>query len=897
MLDVHGGRIEDYMEDTGLAETEIVDFSANINPLGPPRSVQAAIADALPSVRHYPDIHQRQVRRVLSERFQVGEECILCGNGASEVIDLFFRALRPARVHLVEPAFAEYARFARRSGADIHVLTAASELLAGRLEPVLKRLDAAVRPGDAVVLNNPHNPSGRFFFRSVWEPFVLDWAERGVWVLCDESFLDFRKDGDAHSAIHLSAQTRRLVTVRSATKVYAMPGLRFGFGVAHPDTVRRLEAGRDPWSVNRLAQAAAAAAYQDDSFLQETWRWLAEEQDFLAARWGREADWRWYAGDANFFLVRWNDASVEGLLVYLQRQGLFLRSCANFPGLGPNFLRIAVRSRPENERLWQAVTSYLHSSASRPAAVSLPHIPEPVPRRAKSLMLVGTASGVGKSVLTAALCRILHEDGVDVAPFKAQNMSLNSAVTPSGREIGRAQAVQAEACGIPPNEHMNPVLLKPTGPHQSQVVLQGRVYDSVTAREYFAGDKRELWNAVQESYAYLAERHQVVVIEGAGSPVEVNLKARDIANFKVAAMADADVLLVADIDRGGVFASIVGTLALLDADERARVKGILINRFRGDASLFREGVRWLEQRTGLPVVGVVPFIPRIGIDEEDSVALDSVRYQGGGPATDQHRIPDAHQLRIAIVRLPHIANFTDFDPLFLEPQVEAHFCTRPEELRGAAAVVLPGTKSTLLDLAWLHESGWAQALQSFAEAGGWVLGICGGFQMLGVHVLDPYGIEAGADEEPGLDLLPVSTEILPRKRTALVRAELMGPFAPLRVDGYEIHMGKTNWQSESVLPFARLEADTDGRARVDGCIAEDGRVIGTYLHGILHNDDFRHAWLRRLCQARGVPFYSVPLRAQAVREQALARLAEVVRNHVQLPRIYEWLGISSGFVS
>ncbi|WP_273365977.1 cobyric acid synthase [Alicyclobacillus herbarius] len=569
------------------------------------------------------------------------------------------------------------------------------------------------------------------------------------------------------------------------------------------------------------------------------------------------------------------------LLDYLEQTGLHPEDIIEFS---------AIRRRDDNERLWQAAMGFLEHGLREPKTVSSA---QPARGRAKSLMLVGTASNVGKSVLATALCRILRQDGWDVAPFKAQNMSLNSAVTPSGREIGRAQAVQAEACGIPANEHMNPVLLKPTGSQASQIVLQGQVYGSVSARAYFTDEKTALWQAVEESYAYLAERHQVIVIEGAGSPVEVNLKSRDIANFRTAAMADADVLLVADIDRGGVFAAIVGTLQLLDPSERARVKGILINRFRGNPGLFEEGVRWLEQHTGIPVVGVIPYIEDLGIDEEDSVSLTSPRYrsQTGDDSTDGVR-----RVRVAIIQLPHIANFTDFDPLFLEPQVEVCYCRHASELADAAAVVLPGTKSTLLDLAWLREQGFFSALRRHVEAGGWLLGICGGFQMLGTQVADPHRIEGGTVCEPGLGVLPMTTQIGQSKRTVQVSGELLGRFAGIRVRGYEIHMGQSQVDDEAnqtrdgaVRPFAQTWVRDDAHRKEEGCITLDGRVIGTYLHGILHNDEFRRAWLREICAAQGIPYTPASVTVDEAREAALNRLAAVVRRHIRMDLIYQCL--------
>ncbi|QSO47495.1 cobyric acid synthase [Alicyclobacillus mengziensis] len=509
----------------------------------------------------------------------------------------------------------------------------------------------------------------------------------------------------------------------------------------------------------------------------------------------------------------------------------------------------------------------------------------------RSLMVVGTSSNVGKSILAAALCRILTQDGHRVAPFKAQNMSLNSAVTPSGREIGRAQAVQAEACGILSNEHMNPVLLKPTGNMQSQIVLQGRSMGTRSAKDYFYDEKELLWKAVVESYQFLAQRHDIIVIEGAGSPVEMNLKQRDMANMRTAQMADAGVLLIADIDRGGVFASIVGTLQLLDPDEKRLVKGILINKFRGDARLFDEGRRWLEDYTGVPVLGLIPYIPNLAIDEEDSVGMSGDRYHQAKAIRNG--------IRVGIVQLPYISNFTDFDPLFLEPGVDASFCTQPEDLNHVDAIVIPGTKSTLMDLSWLHDNGWAASIQRSVQGGAHVLGICGGYQMLGIEVHDPEHLESEIDTSSGLGFFDAVTTMYADKTTVLVEGEFAGEFTGIPVKGYEIHMGVTKF-SGTRNPLAmtyRVYSDGVHTSPSDspipeGQISTDGRITGTYLHGLLHNDIFRNAWLNRIRRNKGLPLQEKVTNVRAVRSEEFDRLAQVVRTHLDMSKLYDVLGLT-----
>ncbi|MCY0893218.1 MAG: cobyric acid synthase [Acidibacillus sp.] len=506
---------------------------------------------------------------------------------------------------------------------------------------------------------------------------------------------------------------------------------------------------------------------------------------------------------------------------------------------------------------------------------------------AKGIMFLGTASNVGKSTLSTALCRILAQDGYRVAPFKAQNMSLNSAVTPSGREIGRAQAVQAEAAGILSNEHMNPVLLKPTGSSRSQVVVQGRVKETMSARSYFQSNKSELWQAVVESYTFLKERYDVIVMEGAGSPVEMNLKSRDIVNMRAAMMADADVFLVADIDRGGIFASVVGTLLLLTEEERARVKGIIVNKFRGDPKLFEDGVRLLEEYAKVPVLGVIPHIADLGIEEEDSLGLEEDRYHHVKAHTREDQVPDEQRVHIGIIHLPHIANFTDFDPLFLEAEVSVTFCTKVEDLIGVDAIILPGTKNTMEDLRFLHESGLAKAITQHATNGVSVLGICGGLQMLGERVMDPHHHESEDSVIPGLHLFHYETTITDEKRTELVRGELQGVFAGIFVHGYEIHMGKTVGDKDQA--FALAKSDRDITMIEDGAQSLDGRYIGTYLHGILHNDHFRVIWLNRLRAVHGWKPLEHTVLTSEVRAHAYDRLASIVREHLDMNVVYQLL--------
>ena len=478
------------------------------------------------------------------------------------------------------------------------------------------------------------------------------------------------------------------------------------------------------------------------------------------------------------------------------------------------------------------------------------------------IMVQGSMSGVGKSVIAAGLCRILRRRGFRVAPFKAQNMSLNAAVTLHGEEIARSTAVQAAAAGIEPTVDMNPVLLKPEAEMRSQVILRGRVAGTITARDYF-GRKRDFWPIVAESLDRLRATYDVIVAEGAGSPAEMNLRDRDIVNMRVARYAGAAALLVGDIDRGGVFAQLIGTLDLLPPEERALVRGLIVNRFWGDPALFQDGVEFIEHRTGLPVFGVVPAVRDIGLAEEDSAVLDSPRNRSRDGSPDQSRADSSDQtLRIAVVRLPCMANFDDFGPLERLAGVELTYVDRPEELTGADLVILPGTKSTIADLAAVRARGLADALVAAHGREVPIMGICGGFQMLGQAIHDPDQVESSAGSIPGLALLPHQTIFEREKQTRQVRGRLeggIGPFAAARgteIAGYESHAGRTQAGESLVLtaPIRLIDRAGTSIDELDGALSDDGIVFGTYLHGLFDNQVIRDALVSWLRERRGLTF-------------------------------------------
>lgn len=509
-------------------------------------------------------------------------------------------------------------------------------------------------------------------------------------------------------------------------------------------------------------------------------------------------------------------------------------------------------------------------------------------RRAKAFMVLGTGSNVGKSVITAGLCRILADAGWRVAPFKAQNMSNNSFVTPEGEEMGRAQAVQARAARVEPHSDMNPVLLKPSADDLSQVVVQGKVFGHLRARQYFAR-RKDILTAVRESYERLASSYEVIVIEGAGSCAELNLKKDDFVNFWMARLADARCVLVGDIDRGGIFASLLGTLALLTKEERSRIDGLIVNKFRGDPSLFEEGVRLLEERSGKRVWGVVPYDPELWLESEDAVCLESAEKILAAEVREQG------VLDIAVILLPHISNFTDFEVLRQEVGLRLRFLKRPEELGYPDLLILPGTKATIADLGDLRRKGWEPQIREYYRRGGKILGICGGYQMLGEWIVDPSGVESAAGRAQGLGFFKMTTEFFPEKilRQMSLKAEAYFAGQPVcgQVEGYEIHMGRTLFEAS----YAGFPGD--------GALHPSGRVAGTYLHGLFGSKDFRVSFLTSLRQSspfsgsRGSIRRRASLQAASqdlalLQEENFSRLAHHLRRHLALRFLETSLGVN-----
>lgn len=496
---------------------------------------------------------------------------------------------------------------------------------------------------------------------------------------------------------------------------------------------------------------------------------------------------------------------------------------------------------------------------------------------AKSIMVVGTMSSAGKSFITAGLCRIFRQDGLRTVPFKSQNMALNSYITADGLEMGRAQVMQAEAAKVEPDVRMNPILLKPTSDSGSQVIVNGEVYGTMGATEYYT-KKEELIPHIMKAFNSLAQENDAVVLEGAGSPAEINLKDVDIVNMGMAKLSDSPVILVGDIDRGGVFASLYGTIMLMDEEERRRIRGIIINKFRGDVEILKPGLKMLEELTGVPVLGVVPYA-QLDLDDEDSL---SERLTRSG-------VQKGAKLDLAVIRLPRISNFTDFEVFERIDGVSVRYVTQARELGHPDIILLPGTKNTMVDLRWMRQNGIEAEILKQHEKGSIVFGVCGGFQMLGKTLSDPQGVEDGGSMR-GMGLLDTETVFLPQKRRTRMNGEICSPsgifeqLSGLSVSGYEIHMGETKGFDEAV-PFTVLET-----GETDGYCNADGTVFGSYLHGIFDNSEMAQGMVQALLKRKGVNADEMkPFDLEVYKQQQYDKLADILRENLDMNKIYDIL--------
>ncbi len=836
----HGGNRRKLAEEAGSLPDELLDFSANLHPAGPPPGSFGVYFSSFDELGDYPEPYAESVNEAIAKKLEVPAEFVQTGNGSNQLLALLPEVLGGKRALIVTPGYLEYEaacpmpveHFPLRREEDF------------AFDP--ERFEKALRPGDLAILGNPGNPAGN----AVESAALLALIDRnpGVNFLVDEAFADFLPPGYSLGG----AIRPNLAVTRSFTKFFALPGLRMGYALAPAPVIARLRAKLPAWSVATPALRMMEFLLNQENDLAG----LTELRRELAAGLAKLPGVKVYPSMANYLLLETGRPELRRRLLCEHR--IAIRDCSNYPGLGEGFYRVAVRTAKENDRLLTAFAALL--------APGTPFLARP--RKTPALMLQGTASNAGKSVLTAAFCRILLEDGFRVAPFKAQNMALNSFVTPDGGEIGRAQAVQAEACRLDPDVRMNPILLKPTGDTGSQVVVLGKPIGNMRVREYYA-NKARLWESVKTAYDSLSKEYEVMVLEGAGSPGEVNLKKNDLVNMRMARHAEAKVLRAGDIDRGGVYSSFIGSYATFEPWERELLAGFLVNKFRGDPTLLGDAHDYVRAMTGKPVLGVIDHQRDLGLPEEDSVNFSFIR-----PAPKHETTLD-----VVLIPLGRIANFTDFAPLELEPDVTMRKIRNAGEFGTPDIVILPGSKGVAEDLIALREQGFEAKIREAAARGAMIVGICGGLQMLGMRFLDPDEIESPVREVPGLGFLPLTTVM---KREKLLRRTRAKRSDGTPLSGYEIHHGVTEFQ-EGTMRHMRSET-----GEIVGGEVENFFV--TYLHGVFDDDRFRRTWLDEVRARKGLaPLGGVTARYGT--EEALNRLAAHVRSRIDMKNLYRMLGV------
>ena len=932
--EAHGGDLLRMAATAGRDPASLLDFSVNVRPEGPPEFIRAALFRAMTALAAYPSPHAEEAMLAAARHHGMDASRFVFGSGSNELIHALARVLRKrgvSSVRVVEPAFSEYAIACRLAGIKaipvwggiIEKNQCVPTTDTGKDEAVPTRdlLDALTDApeGSAVFLANPGNPSG--LFRTPEECLRLMSSRSDLLWIIDEAFVEYA--GTETEASVLQRLPKNGIVLRSLTKFHAVPGVRLGYLAADAELAQAIRDELPAWSVNAFALAAAQAVFADTSdFTAQTRAENAERRADLAAALSSLPGIEVYPSAANYVLFRWPGAPRNLLDILLKRFGIAVRDCSNYHGLKDgSWFRAAVRFPEDHRRLAEALsaireTTHGVSSSPLPETPASPEsgnkdsinikvlgrggmgawgkggespspegflLPSPgisrrPPRHTPALMLQGTSSNAGKSILAAAYCRIFRQDGYSVAPFKAQNMSLNSGVTAAGDEMGRAQIVQAQAALVDPDARMNPILLKPHSDTGSQVVVLGQPIGHMGVLDYFK-KKKELWETVTEAYDSLAADHDVMVLEGAGSPGEINLKEHDVVNMRMAEHARASVLLVGDIDRGGVYASFLGTWMTFTDAERRLLTGYIVNRFRGDASLLGPAHEYMLDHTGIPVLGTIPYIRDLNIPEEDMAG-----FSWGHTDCGEKK---AGSLDIAVVMLRHVSNYTDFAPLAAEPDVRLRPVRRAEEWGDPDVVMLPGSKSVVPDLDDLRRSGLADNILGHAERGKWIFGICGGLQILGRAILDPHGIESAAPEVPGLGLMDLrSTFAADKTLVRVARAE-----TPLGVPsgGYEIHHGLTDHGPSALPLFLRADRAYPSEAeRICGYVS--GRRWATYLHGVFDDDAFRRAWLDHVRADIGLAPQGRQLAAYDL-EKALDRLADIVREHSDMETIYQSMGL------
>jgi cobyric acid synthase CobQ/L-threonine-O-3-phosphate decarboxylase len=850
MNNEHGGNIYKLAEKAGCKAEQILDFSSSINPLGTPGFLRSTVSRSLDNIVNYPDPNAERFIAATAENFGVNESCITAGNGSEQIIYAIPRALNLKKALIVVPAYIDYEKSCKLAGLEISYAYMDE---ADNFAPDYKKLSSLIEKDTLVFIGHPGNPSGTAIAKKQLCKLANQHPD-SIFII-DEAFADFcEKDFSLLPDIPAN-----VIILRSLTKFFAIPGLRIGLAFASESNTALINEQLPPWSVNSIAQEVGKKIMTDsDEYIEETINLINSLREKLTGQ--LEAiGLKVFPGKANYLLVKLPEENKTIYDRLLTEYHIAIRDCSNFKGLNSQFFRVAVKNKDENDYLISALKQVLNTKKQNKSFYFKSAI------KSHSLMIQGTCSDAGKSILTSAFCRILLQDGYNVAPFKSQNMALNSYVTADGCEMGRAQVVQAQACRLAPDVRMNPVLLKPSTDTGCQVILNGKPIANMEAKNYFS-HKKTLFPEVQKAYDSLASDYDVIILEGAGSPGEMNLKKHDIVNMNMARYAQSPVLLAGDIDRGGTYASFIGTLETFLPWERELLKGFLVNKFRGDATLLKDAHDYVEDFTGKPVLGVIPYLHDMGIPEEDSVSFALTRSCKKFDET----------LDVVLIELQHISNFTDFNPFEVEPDIDIRKVRHPRDLGNPDVIIMPGSKNVIGDFLSLKERGMADAILERVKNGAWFVGICGGLQMAGTKIEDPLGLESSQASVEGLKLLPLTTVLEAGKCLSQTNAYLCA--SGDKVNGYEIHHGKTAYSSEKLVSMYAESGEAVGFAA--------DKIWLSYLHGVFDEDKFRRKFIDMIRIERGMKAL-VKVQASYDIDDAMNRLADHVRNNVDMDKIYK----------
>ncbi|KXZ26760.1 cobalamin biosynthesis protein CobQ [Leptospira santarosai] len=859
----HGGNLVELSQKAGCKPNEILDFSVNLNPLGFPEWLRPFIHSKIGDLVRYPDPNYTSLKKAIHSKYGIPIEQIVLGNGASELILQIPFAIDTDYALIAIPCYSGY-----KEGISLKNIPCTELLLEEKdsfhpdFDEIRNILQSKPNRKALIFLGHPNNPTGVALDRN--ETLKLASEFPSSTFVIDESFIDLCSEGVSF----IKDRTDNMILIRSMTKALAIPGLRIGVCFASPQICSSLAERIPTWNVNTLAASVYEKAIEKYEHVEKSKQKIGLWREKLKYDLSNLGFLHVFPSETNFLLIKiLKDRNASELTQKLLRKyRIAVRDCGNFSGLSDNFIRIAVRTPEENEKIVTALSDIFYG------ADKIRKIPK---KTTPAIMMQGTASNVGKSVLTAAFCRILAQEGIKVAPFKSQNMALNSFVTSDGKEIGRAQALQAQAAKISPDVRMNPILLKPSSEKDSQVIVNGIPVGTMDFKDY-TEYKSIAFEEVKKSYDSLSSEYNMIVIEGAGSASEVNLKKNDIVNMRIAEYAKAKVFLVGNIDHGGIFGSILGTMETLSEWERKLVSGLIINRFRGEKELLKTGIEYLEEYTDKPVLGIVPHLQNLDLPEEDSLEFKS----GALDDTSESK----GRIDIALIDIPRISNHTDIDALKSEPDVRVRIVRTRKDLGEPDVLILPGSKNAITDLDYLRNVGLADRIVALAQNQKTdIVGICGGYQMLGRNIFDPYKVETDRGSTKGLSLLQIETVL--EKDKSLRQTTATHIPTGCEVEGYEIHHGKTDSVGENTRVIF-----LNGKTEVLGHSDLTGRIWGTYIHGIFDKDEFRRNYLDRIRIRNGKPPL-INIQVHYDLERSLDKLAEHVRRSLNMNLIYQSLGL------